>query len=235
MPTFETFSDLSDKGAPVRGYFHPSTSRRGNCLILAHGAGSNCESPLLTLLADAFALKGWAVLRCVLPFRQLRPHGPPSPGSAVRDQAGLRAAVTAMRKTHDGHIVLGGHSYGGRQASMLASAEPELMDCLLLLSYPLHPPKKPAELRTKHFLSLHTPALFVHGTRDGFGAIAEMQSALSLIPAQTDLLPITSAGHELLTKTNRESLIEEVVTRFLKVFADSTLPIPNDPTPEIQN
>jgi hypothetical protein len=102
---------------------------------------------------------------------------------------------------------------------MLAAAEPRLVEGLLLLSYPLHPPKKPEELRTKHFESLQVPAIFVHGSRDGFGTIAEMQSALSLIPARTDLLPITDAGHELLTNSNRESLIEQVTSRFISNFA----------------
>jgi uncharacterized protein len=214
MLKFEAFSDLSNQDAPVRGYFYPSTHPGADCLILTHGAGANCESPLLTALADAFGSKGWMVLRCDLPFRQLRPHGPPPRGSGERDQAGLRAAVAVMRRLGAGRVVLGGHSYGGRQASMLAAVEPRLVERLLLLSYPLHPPQKPSELRTKHFPSLQVPALFVHGTRDGFGTIAEMQSALSLIPARTELLPIDGAGHELLTKSNREELIEQVTSRF---------------------
>lgn len=218
MLTFEAFSDLSNQEAPVRGYLYPSPSPAANCLILTHGAGANCQSALLMAFADAFAATGWTVLRCDLPFRQLRPHGPPHPGSAERDQAGLRAAVTAMRRLGASRVFLGGHSYGGRQASMLAASEPRLVDGLLLLSYPLHPPKKPTELRTRHFPSLQTPALFVHGMRDGFGAIAEMQSALSLIPARTELLPIAGAGHELLTKSNRDALTEEVASIFISRF-----------------
>jgi predicted alpha/beta-hydrolase family hydrolase len=218
MLKFEAFSDISNQDAPVRGYLHPSTHPGADCLILTHGAGANCESPLLTALADAFGSKGWMVLRCDLPFRQLRPHGPPPRGSGERDQAGLRAAVAVMRRLGAGRVVLGGHSYGGRQASMLAAVEPRLVERLLLLSYPLHPPQKPSELRTKHFPSLQVPALFVHGTRDGFGTIAEMQSALSLIPARTGLEPVTGAGHELLTRSNRESLIEQVTSRFLSGF-----------------
>ena len=101
---------------------------------------------------------------------------------------------------------------------MLAAVEPRLVERLLLLSYPLHPPKNPSELRTKHFPSLQVPALFVHGTRDGFGTIAEMESALSLIPARTELEPITGAGHELLTRSNRESLTEQVTSRFISGF-----------------
>jgi uncharacterized protein len=223
MPTCEAFSDLSNKDAPVRGYLHPSTPG-ANCLILTHGAGANCDSELLKMLADAFCSAGLTVLRCDLPFRQFRPHGPPLRGSAERDQEGLRAAIAAMRRLRAGRVSLGGHSYGGRQASMLAAAEPQVVESLLLLSYPLHPPKKPAELRTKHFPSLQVPALFVHGTRDGFGSISEMQSALSLIAARTELLTIAGAGHELLTKGNRETLIEEVTSRFILGFAASQRP-----------
>jgi predicted alpha/beta-hydrolase family hydrolase len=214
MNEFEAFSSQSSGEAPVRGYLHPLKSRGGDCLILTHGAGSNCESPLLTALANGFSSNGLAVLRCDLPFRQIRPHGPPPRGSAAGDQAGLRAAVTAMRRLTTGRIFLGGHSYGGRQASMLAAAEPQLVGGLLLLSYPLHPPKKPTELRTSHFPKLKVPALFVHGTCDAFGTILEMESALHLIPARTKLFPIAGAGHELMNKRNLEGMIQHVTSLF---------------------
>jgi len=214
MQTCEAFSDLSSADAPVRGYLHPATTPGVDCLILTHGAGANSNSPLLTALAEVFCAKGWAVLRCDLPFRQSRPYGPPPRGSAERDRAGLRAAVEAMRRLTAGRIFLGGHSYGGRQATILAASEPKLAERLLLLSYPLHPPKEPAQLRTKHFSSLEVPALFVHGARDGFGTISEVESVLSLIPARTELLPIAGAGHELISKSNREDLIEQVTSRF---------------------
>ncbi len=102
---------------------------------------------------------------------------------------------------------------------MLAAAEPGLADRLLLLSYPLHPPRRPGELRTAHFPQLQVPALFVHGARDGFGSIDEMAVALKLIPARTELLPVTGAGHELLNKRNGDELAKIVVEAF-RLFAD---------------
>ncbi len=98
---------------------------------------------------------------------------------------------------------------------MLAAAEPGLVDSLLLLSYPLHPPQRPNEMRTAHFPHLQTPALFVHGTRDGFGSIEEITAALKLIPAQTELMPISGGGHELATERNREDVAEKIVKVFL--------------------
>jgi predicted alpha/beta-hydrolase family hydrolase len=130
--------------------------------------------------------------------------------------------VAAMRNQIAGRVLLGGHSYGGRQSAMLAAAEPSLVDGLLLLSYPLHPPRRPEELRTKHFPLLRTPALFVHGTRDGFGSIAEMEAALKLIPARTQLLPVPEGGHELLTTGNRLDLPQQVVQAFLSFSLDNS-------------
>ena len=97
---------------------------------------------------------------------------------------------------------------------MLCAAEPKIADALLLLSYPLHPPQRRTELRTGHFSNLNTPALFVHGMRDGFGSIEELAAAMQLIPTKTELLPIVGAGHELMTKKNRDELSKIVVKAF---------------------
>ena len=165
--------------------------------MITHGAGSNCESPLLRAVAETFAGAGFHVLRCDLPFRQARPTGPPLPGAAARDREGLLRAAVAMREITPELVILGGHSYGGRQATLLAAESPAIADALLLLSYPLHPPRKAEQLRTQHFPRLRTPALFVHGTRDPFGSIDEMTAALAAIPARRQLVPIEKAGHEL--------------------------------------
>jgi predicted alpha/beta-hydrolase family hydrolase len=208
------FVDNSVKDSPVRGVLHRPAAAGAHGLVLTHGAGSNCRSPLLAALAEAFCAAGWTVLRCDLPFRQARPHGPPVRGAGELDQAGLRAAVAALRRETAGRIYLGGHSYGGRQASMLAASDPEVSHALLLLSYPLHPPRRPDVIRTAHLPELHTPALFVHGTCDGFGTIAEMEEAIRLIPARTGLLAIAGAGHELMTRKNRGELPGSIARSF---------------------
>ncbi len=181
----------------VRGFLHEPEHPNGNGLVITHGAGSNSDTTLLKAVAEAFAAAGLVTLRYDLPFRQQRPKGPPFPAQAERDREGLRRAVEALREIASGRVFLGGHSYGGRQATMLAAEEPGVADALLLLSYPLHPPRKPQQPRTGHFGSIQTPALFVHGTRDTFGTIEEMRAALALIPARTDLLEIEGAGHSL--------------------------------------
>lgn len=208
----ERFSNEAPGHPAVRGFLHRPDAETSGALVLAHGAGSNCSAPLLVAVANAFAGSGLAVLRCDLPFRQARPHGPPA-GNGALDRAGLRRAVEVLREIVPEPVYLGGHSYGGRQGSMLAAEDPALVNALLLLSYPLHPPEKPQQLRTAHFPKLCAPALFVSGCRDPFGSLDEMQTAVRLISAPTELLTIEGAGHDL-----ARGGYDEVARRALAAF-----------------
>ena len=181
----------------VRGVLHHPAQPTGEALALTHGAGSNCNAPLLVLLARAFAEAGFLVLRYDLPFRRQRPKGPPFPAAAARDRQGVAAAVSALKELHADRVCAGGHSYGGRQTAMAAAEHPALADALLLLSYPLHPPARPDQPRTAFFPDLRTPALFVHGSADPFGSLVEVRAAVALIPSRTYLLAIPGAGHDL--------------------------------------
>lgn len=198
----------------IHGFLHEPSKPTGDTVVLTHGAGANCQTKLLVGIADALASSGFLALRFDLPFRRARPFGPPTPGSASKDRDGLRRAAEVMRGKTKGRLFLGGHSYGGRQATILVSEEPHLVDGLLLLSYPLHPPRKPEELRTKHFPKLSKPAFFVHGARDPFGSIAEMQSALALIPASHILFELEGAGHDLVGKGSTSGAFDEIASQF---------------------
>ncbi len=185
MPSVTRFDDPCPPGPPVRGWLHRPADAHGGGLVLAHGAGGNAEAPVLVEMAAAFTDAGWTVLRCDLPFRQERPTGPPPRGRAERDRAGLRNAVTALRALAPGRLVLGGHSYGGRQASMLAAEAPGLADALLLLSYP------------SHFPALTIPVVFVQGTRDPFATVPELETARHRLAAPTALVVAEGAAHDL--------------------------------------
>ena len=208
---------LDDASIPtVRGTLHPGIAPgNGGGIVLAHGAGGNQHAPVLVALATAFAERGVTALRCDLPFRQARPTGPPGPGSAARDRGGLARALAVLRARVQGPLFLGGHSYGGRQASLLAAEQPDLVAGLLLSSYPLQPPRRAAPDRSAHFPALRSPVLFVHGTRDSFGTLDELALVQRKIPAPTTLLPVEGAGHDLVRSRGATDLARTAVEAFL--------------------
>jgi predicted alpha/beta-hydrolase family hydrolase len=196
---------------------HRPEKSSGNALVLTHGAGGNCNAPLLVALCDAFATRGWTALRCNLPFRQQRPTGPPR-GSGTEDREGLRRAVEVMRGMAKGRVFLGGISYGGRMASMAAAEDAKLCDGLLLLSYPLHPPGKPQQLRLAHLAKIAVPTLFVSGDKDQFGSPEELAAALKTMPSKPTLLTIPGVGHDLGFGKRAQKKMEDLPQQILQAF-----------------
>jgi uncharacterized protein len=178
----------------IQGWLHQPAKVKA-AMLLSHGAGGNCQAPLMVSVAEAFADAGYCVLRWDLPFRQLRARGAPG-GSGERDREGIIQAAEELRRlAANVPLYLAGQSYGGRQSSMVAAKNPSVADGLLLLSYPLHPPGKPAQLRVEHFSTLRVPTLFVHGTRDPFGSVDELREAIKRIPVAARLQVVDGAGH----------------------------------------
>jgi predicted alpha/beta-hydrolase family hydrolase len=210
--------DFADPPA-VRGWLHQPTKKAKAGIVLTHGASGNCQSALLTALCEVFAEQGVAALRCDMPYRQKRPGGPPSPSGAAMDRKGLERAAASLREETKGPVYLGGSSYGGRQASMLAAEKPDVVKGLLMLSYPLHPPGKPEDLRTAHFGGIQAPVLFAHGTKDVFGSEEEMRAAMKLLKVPTELELFAGATHGLVQTRDGaakvRAIAEKIAGRFL--------------------
>ncbi|KXP11192.1 alpha/beta hydrolase [Tsukamurella pulmonis] len=167
-------------------------------LVLAHGAGGNRDQAMLRLLGEELARRGVRTVRIDLPFRRQRPKGPPSPSGQAADRAAF--AETARVLELEGPILWGGHSYGGRMASMAVaegdSANLPGPDGLLLLSYPLHPPGRPEKARTAHLPDIAVPTVLVHGRRDPFASPEELADAATLIAGPTTIVEV-AAAHDL--------------------------------------
>jgi predicted alpha/beta-hydrolase family hydrolase len=184
----------------IAGVAHEPDGTPFGVVVLTHGAGGNRESALLQRLCDEWARRGWLAVRYNLPYRQRRPKGPPS-GSAAADRAGIVAAIDACRVLVEGPLVAGGHSYGGRQTSMVVAENAQPVDLLTLFSYPVHPPGKPERARTEHLPNIAVPTVFTHGTSDPFGTLDELRAAAAMIPASTEVVEIAGGRHDLGSKT----------------------------------
>ncbi|WP_322858595.1 alpha/beta family hydrolase [Mycobacterium europaeum] len=188
---------------PIAGVAHQPDGPPAGVVVLTHGAGGNRDSPLLQQVCDEWARRGWLAVRYNLPYRRRRPTGPPS-GSAAADRAGIVEAITLCRGLADGPLIAGGHSYGGRQTSMVVAAReafPVEVDMLTLFSYPVHPPGKPERTRTEHLPDIRVPTVFTHGTSDPFGTPDELRAAAALVTGTTAVVEIAGARHDLRSKT----------------------------------
>jgi uncharacterized protein len=184
----------------IAGIAHQPDGSAEGVVVLTHGAGGDRDSLLLQQICSEWARRGWLAIRYNLPYRRRRPKGPPS-GSAASDRAGIVEAITLCRGLAEGPLIAGGHSYGGRQTSMVVAEDPAPVAVLTLFSYPVHPPGKPERLRTEHLPDIRVPTVFTHGTTDPFGTPAEVGDAAALIPAPVELVEITGARHDLRSKT----------------------------------
>ncbi len=167
-------------------------------LLLAPGAGADRNSPAL-LAIEAAVPQDFAVRRMDFPYRQAGRKAPdraPVLLQAVLDEAADFA--TEARLPMD-KIFMGGRSMGGRICSM-AVAEGLNAAGLVLVSYPLHPPGKPENLRIEHLPQITVPCLFVSGTRDTFGTPAELQAHTTAIPGEVTHQWIEGGDHGLRKK-----------------------------------
>ncbi len=138
-------------------------------LLLAHGAGAPMDSAWMNSMAGLLGARGVRVARFEFAYMAARRTG--KRGGQPRAEAVLDEYRTAVEQV-GGRVAVGGKSFGGRVASMIADDVDAA--AIVALGYPFHPPGKPDNLRTAHLLNLRTPMLICQGERDPFGTADEV-------------------------------------------------------------
>jgi predicted alpha/beta-hydrolase family hydrolase len=172
-------------------------------LLLTPGAGSSRDHP--SLVAIEHAVAPLPVARVDFPYRRAGRKAPdraPVLIQCVRDEAAALIEAAGVRPKA---LALGGRSMGGRMCS-LAVAEGLPAAALVLISYPLHPPGRPDQLRVDHFPKLDLPCLFVSGTKDAFGTPEELERHTAAIPGPVTHVWLEGSGHDLRRKDDEVAL-----------------------------
>ena len=134
----------------------------------------------------------------------------------------VHAGVESARRA----LFIGGKSMGGRIATQVAAADPQLrLAGLVLLGYPLHPPGRPAERRDKHLPAIARPMLFVQGTRDAFGTPDELAPILAPLQPAPAVHVVAQGDHSF--KLSRKDPaaqatvyadVQRAIVDFVRVF-----------------
>lgn len=187
-------------------------------VLLAHGAGTDQDHPLVSGLRDSLASEGVTAITFNYPYTEAGRRRP--------DRAEVlldchRAVADWARAEFGGPLVLAGRSMGGRIATLIAAAG-HPAEALVLYAYPLHPAGKPEKLRFDHLPGLEAPMLFFQGTRD---ALSRPEIFDRLIRPIADVYDLEGADHSFRVKgSTREeinSLIAVETVRWLRsLFAD---------------
>ncbi|WP_420451050.1 alpha/beta family hydrolase [Ilumatobacter sp.] len=166
-------------------------------VLLYPGAGTGCDHPGLVAIEGALGSRA-RVERIDFPYRR---EGRRAPDRAPKLMAAIRDDLAGIRRRR-GPVVMGGRSMGGRMASMVAAdadggGPVARLAGLVLICYPLHPPKRPDRLRVEHLVDVGVPCLFVSGTRDAFATPEELTTWTATIPAPVRHHWIEGRGHDL--------------------------------------
>lgn len=158
-------------------------------VLLAHGAGTDQEHPMMALLRTGLASGGHTVMTFNYPYTE---RGSKRPDRQERLIECHRAAADALSGETDG-LFLAGRSMGGRMGTYLA-ADGYPTRGLVLYAYPLHPAGKPEKLRVSQLSEVTVPMLFFQGTRDPLSRMELFETHVAGLPnAQVELLE--GAGH----------------------------------------
>lgn len=146
-------------------------------IVLAHGASGNAAS--MKPHVDGLRRRSLSARAIDLPVRKAEDAVPV-----------FRAALGAPATT-----VIGGQSYGGRVASLLAAGQP--VAGLVLLSYPLHRPGHAEwEPRTEHWPALTCPVLLLSGEADPMARLDLLRQAVGQLK-HAELVTYPRLGHTL--------------------------------------
>ena len=178
-------------------------------LILAHGAGSNQLSGTMTRTASVLADRGFETVTFNFLYSEKRRR---APDKNDKLEACWRRVLERFRETGR-KLVIGGKSMGGRIASQVAAADSSGIAGLVFLGYPLHPPGRPEQLRSKHLPDIRVPMLFVQGSKDAFGTPEELKPILKTLE-HAELCVVEDADHSFKVP-KRAALSQEKVDAFV--------------------
>jgi predicted alpha/beta-hydrolase family hydrolase len=170
-------------------YAAPPPDAKGITLILGHGAGAPQRSAFMVTFANELAQRGIDTVTFNFLYTEHKRR------RNDRLEQCYRAVIDAVRERGAQRLAIGGKSMGGRIASQVAASGPINLAGLVFFGYPLHPPGKPDQLRSRHLPAIRAPMLFVQGSRDAFGTPDELRPILREITAPVELFEIESGDH----------------------------------------
>ncbi|XP_069496511.1 testis-expressed protein 30 [Ambystoma mexicanum] len=192
-------------------------------VILTHGAGGDMNFVHLVSLASHLATHGLLCLRFTCKGLNL----------IYRTKA-YKTVLEYLKTSAEykvDSVFLGGRSMGSRAAAAVVrqihenDSDPSMIQGLICLSYPLHPPKAQSKLRTEDLLLIQHPVLFVSGSADEMCEKNLLESVASKMKAPKKIHWVEGANHGMaVTGRTADDITKETnmhVLSWIKYILDS--------------
>lgn len=147
-------------------------------VLLLPGFGGAADQPILVSLASRLEPLGFTCLALAPPRLKLTP-----------DLEAYGAWLDRELSVVPGPLVVAGRSFGGRLAVRLAARRP--LAGVVLLGFPIRPPKKQRPLDERALAALTCPAWIAQGTRDELGPMKVLRRCCG----NATVFPVRGAGH----------------------------------------
>jgi predicted alpha/beta-hydrolase family hydrolase len=200
---------LEAAGATTTAISYPAEGARAT-LVLGHGAGAPQTHPWMVKMATALAGRGVDVVTFNFLYAEAKRRAPDR--NDVLEST-WRAAIDAVRARGASRMLIGGKSMGGRIATQVAAQGGLPLGGLVLLGYPLHPPGKPAQLRSAHLPRVTVPMLFVQGSRDSFGTPEELRPIVDGLGHGSRLFVVEGGDHSLSLPKSSGKTLDDTLAR----------------------
>ena len=193
----------------------PPTTRMG--LVLAHGAGAAMDHPSLALIAEGLYQRDVATLRYNFPYMELGAKRTDPPALC---HATVRAAVQrADELLPSVPWFVGGRSFGGRMTSQAQGLSPlPGIHGLAFFGFPLHPAKKPSDVRAAHLQQVKIPMLFLQGNRDDLADLNLLRPIVARLQPLARLEILEHADHSFAVLVRSGRTAAEVRDQMLEAF-----------------
>ncbi|MBK5269253.1 MAG: dienelactone hydrolase family protein [Acidimicrobiia bacterium] len=203
-------------GGTVSGRLIRGEKRPG--VLLAHGAGTDQDHPMMVGLRDGIGALGYPVMTFNYAYTE---RGSKRPDPQERLLSVHRAALAWFKDNVAERVALMGRSMGGRMGTYLA-AEGADVEGVVLHSYPLHPAGKPEKLRKDHLPGITVPMLFLVGTRDPLSQMALFDRWVRPLPT-TETFEVPDGDHSMRVRKasgrTNEQVQEEIMARLAEWLA----------------
>jgi len=197
-------------GGTVSGRLIRGEKRPG--VLLAHGAGTDQDHPMMVGLRDGIGTLGYPVMTFNYAYTE---RGSKRPDPQARLLTVHRAALDWFKDNVTEAVVLMGRSMGGRMGTYLA-AEGADIEGVVLHAYPLHPAGRPEKLRKDHLPEITVPMLFLVGTRDPLSQMALFDKWVRPLPT-AETFEVPDGDHSMRVRKasgrTNEQVQEEIMAR----------------------